>query len=104
MNDVMLCVGGMFQGDCYSAVFRESDRLQRPFGNHAYVQIGIRETGMVAGESKPAVLVFDRATDRLLYGQELDIYAYTGWKEKDRVIQEQQITDILDSLSISAHK
>lgn len=104
MDEAMICAGGVFCGDCYSAVFRESERCSRPVGEHAYLHVGTLETGMAAGDVKPAVLIFDRETDAFLYGEELDTSGYTGWERLDALLQQQQIDMVIEHFCNSAHK
>lgn len=104
MDEAMVCAGGVFQGDCYSAVFRESERCSRPVGSNAYLHVGILETGMAAGDVKPAVLIFDRETDVFLYGEELDTSGYTGWERLDELLRQQQIEIVIKNFCGSVHK
>lgn len=100
----MICAGGVFRGNCYSAVFRESDRCSWLVGTDAYLHVGILETGVVAGDVKPAVLIFDKKTDVFLYGEELDTSGYTGWERLDELLRQQQIEIVIKNFCDSAHK
>lgn len=95
-----MCVGGMYHGSCYSAVFPETERLSYPYRNDYYVQLGKTETWGILGEEKPAVLILRQDTDSLVYACVLDESQLTGFPSQDTELLWNQVVKILKTVDL----